>query len=385
MKRVQKNTDQEARTLQRVDSAPLARQGRAAMTTLFVPGRLCLFGEHSDWAGALRTSDPSIVPGACIVTGTDQGITATAEAGVDFEVTSRLPDGRVLGPLRVPMNGPDLERVANSGEFFSYAAGVAAELWRRHRTRGLRVTATDLDLPIQRGLSSSAAICVLIARAFNTVYALDLGVRDEMEIAYRGELATGSQCGRMDQACAYGKRQVLMRFDGDALEVTVLRPQRPLYLLIVDLLRSKDTRRILADLHTGFLALDDGRHALRDALGRDNALLIVQARAALEAGDAAGLGQLMSIAQERFDRCVAPACPAELGAPRLHAVLAHPAAGELAWGGKGVGSQGDGTAQFVCRGAAERAELARRLSVECNVHCLPLTIEPQVGDLQSPP
>src|SRR5437870_2329463 len=98
------------------------------MTTLFVPGRLCLFGEHSDWAGALRSTDRTIVPGACIVTGTDQGITATAEPAINFEITSRLPDGRVLGPLRLPMDADALRRAAARPDFFSYAAGVAAVL-----------------------------------------------------------------------------------------------------------------------------------------------------------------------------------------------------------------------------------------------------------------
>ncbi|MBU1950761.1 MAG: galactokinase family protein, partial [Candidatus Eisenbacteria bacterium] len=27
-------------------------------TQLFVPGRVCLFGEHSDWAGAYRVQNP---------------------------------------------------------------------------------------------------------------------------------------------------------------------------------------------------------------------------------------------------------------------------------------------------------------------------------------
>ena len=30
---------------------------------IFVPGRLCLFGEHSDWAALYRAADPSIAPG----------------------------------------------------------------------------------------------------------------------------------------------------------------------------------------------------------------------------------------------------------------------------------------------------------------------------------
>ena len=46
---------------------------------LFVPGRLCLFGEHSDWAGLHRIINSGIVPGASIVTGIEQGIYAEAE------------------------------------------------------------------------------------------------------------------------------------------------------------------------------------------------------------------------------------------------------------------------------------------------------------------
>ena len=46
---------------------------------LFVPGRLCLFGEHADWAGKYRTMNADIVPGASIVTGIEQGICAEVE------------------------------------------------------------------------------------------------------------------------------------------------------------------------------------------------------------------------------------------------------------------------------------------------------------------
>ena len=41
---------------------------------LFVPGRLCLFGEHSDWASLHRVMNAQIVPGHAIVTGVEQGI-----------------------------------------------------------------------------------------------------------------------------------------------------------------------------------------------------------------------------------------------------------------------------------------------------------------------
>ena len=48
---------------------------------LFVPGRLCLFGEHTDWAGHYRTMNADINPGAAIVTGIEQGIYAESGMG----------------------------------------------------------------------------------------------------------------------------------------------------------------------------------------------------------------------------------------------------------------------------------------------------------------
>jgi galactokinase len=349
------------------------------MIELFVPGRLCLFGEHSDWAGALRRVDDTLAPGACIITGTDQGIHAVAEAAPAFEITSRLPDGSMKGPFRVRMQSQALREATVSAGFFSYAAGVAAEVHERYVVGGVRIEVDRMDLPLGRGLSSSAAICVLTARALNRIHSLGLSIQEEMELAYRGEIATGSQCGRMDQACAYGLQLLLLELDGDAMGIETLAPGKSMHLLLVDLRRRKDTRRILADLRHHFLA-NDSPHApsLRRALGSANLDLIRSARAALEAGDARIVGALMTEAQARFDEAVAPACPEELTARRLHALLERREVRELTWGGKGVGSQGDGSAQLVCRGAEERNRLAQLLRRDLAVHCLPLTIAPKV-------
>lgn len=347
------------------------------MIRLFVPGRLCLFGEHSDWAGSLRSHDPTIVPGVCIISGTDQGITAAVRSADAFEMTSRLPAGETRGPFRVPMEESALRYAARSDAFFRYAAGVAAEADVRFGAGGVRIDVTATDLPIARGLSSSAAICVLTARALNRVHGLGLTIVEEMDLAYHGELAAGSQCGRMDQACAYGNRLLLLRFESDRMSVEPLRPRRELHLLIVDLLHDKDTRRILADLHHHFVSPESPhRERLRDALGAANATLTARAIDALEAGDARAVGDLMAEAQRRFDQAVAPACPSELTAPRLHALLGNPAVCDLTWGGKGVGSQGDGAAQLVCRGPEERDTLAKRLGSSGEFQCLPLTITP---------
>ena len=43
--------------------------------------------------------------------------------------------------------------------------------------------------------------------------------------------------------------------------------------------------------------------------------------------------------------------------PRPVQVLGYPSVQPLVWGGKGVGSQGDGTAQLLCRGEAEQRQV----------------------------
>lgn len=344
------------------------------MIDLFVPGRLCLFGEHSDWAAGYRVTHPSIARGHCIVAGTDQGLRATAGA-LDgaFEMSSVLPDGTVAH-VRFPLDEAALDAAARGGGFFRHAAGVAAEIVRRHDAGGVSIAVERVDLPTQKGLSSSAAACVLVARAFNVLRGLGLHARDEMDLAHAGERRAGSQCGRMDQICAIGRRPAFLTFDGDDMEIELLTPASPLHLLVVDLRRGKDTRRILSELNRCFPdAHGELARGVRDALGPLNAALVVQAREALIAGDARALGTFMTQAQDLFDRAVAPAC-SELEAPRLHEVLAHPAVAGLAWGGKGVGSQGDGSAQLVARGSDERDALAETLEAELGVACLPLTL-----------
>jgi len=341
--------------------------------SLFVPGRLCLFGEHSDWAGLRRAEDPGFAPGRCIVAGTDQGLRSTAGPSPDglLEVRQIGPDG-IRGPWRsYPADAGELERMAASGAFDAYVLGTASVVMRRSGALGLRLDVRRRTLPLGRGLSSSASVCVTAARAFDRVHGLGLTLRGEMELAYLGERLTGSECGRMDQACALGGGPALLTFDGPRMDVEPLRADRDVHILVVDLRASKDTRRILSDLNAAFAA---GAPGLREALGPVNLGIVDAARKALESGDAEGLGRLMTEAQSVFDRMVAPCSPGELSAPVLHAVLAHAAATGLAWGGKGVGSQGDGTAQLVCRGRAERAELAVLLRRDLGVGCLDLTV-----------
>jgi galactokinase len=157
---------------------------------LFVPGRICLLGEHSDWAGGYRRINSEIENGYAIICGTNQGIYAEVQPHpTSLVLSSVTPEGQRIGPYEIPMQPQILLREAQQGGFFSYIAGVAYQVLTNYHIRGLIINNYQTDLPIKKGLSSSAAISVLAARAFNRVYDLKLTVRGEMELAYMGDPA----------------------------------------------------------------------------------------------------------------------------------------------------------------------------------------------------
>ncbi|MDZ7959062.1 MAG: GHMP kinase [Aulosira sp. DedQUE10] len=318
---------------------------------IFVPGRLCLFGEHSDWAGEYRKINPEIEKGYTLIVGTNQGIYASVKVNsTELVIRSSLCDGRHYEPLRLPMESNTLKSVAQEGGFFSYAAGTAYQFLTHYGVGGLEVDNYLTDLPIQKGLSSSAAFCVLIARSFNRLYDLKMTIREEMELAYLGERTTPSLCGRMDQACAYGNSPILMIFDGEQIDLRKLTVSKDLFFVIVDLGGSKNTQEILRRLNESYpFATHSQEQNVQKYLGSISSEITQQAVEAIQLGNAQLLGALMTKAQAEFDRHVVPACPEQLTAKKLHLLLHHEPLRAYIFGGKGVGSQGDGTAQLIVK------------------------------------
>ena len=344
---------------------------------LFVPGRICLFGEHSDWAGGYRRINADIEKGRTIILGTNQGLHAEVKPHTDGLIYhSTLPDGSDGGSCEFPMDPDALLEKAQEGGFFSYVAGVAYQVLTHYRVGGLEINNYKTDLPVKKGLSSSAALCVLVARSFNRTYDLKMTVRGEMEFAYRGEITTPSRCGRMDQGCAYGNRPIMMTFDGERVDVDELRTGNPLYFVIVDLCAGKDTRKILDKLNKCYPFADNAlEENVQECLGTINTDITSRAIDALRQGDARRIGELMVEAQEKFDRYIQPACPSELTAPVLHKVLSHDSIQPLIWGGKGVGSQGDGSAQFIAKDEECQDKIVDILERELDMPALKLVLD----------
>lgn len=345
---------------------------------IFVSGRLCLFGEHSDWAGYFTRTNSDITPGAAIVTGIEQGIYAYVEKSESFRFRTVLNDGSKTDWVEFPLSVKTLKEEAKAGGFFSYVAGVAAYMLEYYDVGGISIDCYRVTLPIKKGLSSSAAICVMVARAFNIMYNLQISVRGEMEAAYRGEVLTPSRCGRLDQACAYGEKPVLMKFDGENIDVDRLSVGRDLYWVFADLKGDKDTRKILSSLNACYpYAQNEIAEKVQRALGPLNQEIIKETIEAMKMGDATRIGQLMIKAQKLFDEYVAPACPSELASPILHSIMNDIFVKANTLGVKGVGSQGDGTVQMICAGPMEQEKVVNYLNSHLKLEAYPFTIRTQ--------
>ncbi len=348
---------------------------------IFVPGRVCLFGEHTDWAGGYRRTNGALEKGYTLLTGTNQGAYANIRPHPTMLVLrATLQDGTCEGPRELPMKPEVLLEEAQKGGFFSYAAGVAYQILTHYRVRGLEIDNYRTDLPVKKGLSSSAAICVLVARAFNRTYDLKMTTRGEMEYAYQGEITTPSRCGRMDQGCAYGNRPILMTFDGDRIDIEEIRVQKELFFVMVDLAAEKDTKEILKKLNQCYPFAENGmQRGVQEYLGPVSARITREAADALRRGDAEQIGALMREAQAGFDKYLQPACPSQLTAPVLHKVLGWEPIQQHIWGGKGVGSGGDGSAQLIVKDEESQQAVVDTIERDLGMPCLKLTLSPARG------
>jgi len=166
-----------------------------------------------------------------------------------------------------------------------------------------------------------------------------------------------------------------MTFNGDQLDVAELDVPHDLYFVIVDLQAQKDTMEILSRLNRSYpFAEGEVERNVQDLLGLINKRVVFQAVDALQDGDGARLGALMTEAQILFDRYATPACPEELTSPVLHKVLGYEPLKPHIWGGKGVGSQGDGTAQFIARSQADQQAVIEMIEGDLGMPCLELTM-----------
>lgn len=289
-----------------------------------VPGRVCLVGEHNDWAG-----------GAAIVVPMDRFVRVRVRAAPVLSATAVL-EGQALAWTEGDEPGA-LRFVPAVARVLRHAYGIDAPV----------AVHIEGELPAGRGFSSSAAVCVALVRALGAHAGLDIATDRAAELAYLAEHdECGVGCGRLDPlACAWAT-PLFLRFSGDEVDVEPIPAH--LSLAVGSFRAPRDTAGILAVLgrhHRGEVAVRDWEGvrrvgAVRGAL-EGFGEQARHARDALLSGDLRALGASMDVCQEIYEDELMAAF-AELRAPGLcRAVRALRAAGAL--GAKFSGAGGDGS------------------------------------------
>jgi len=171
------------------------------------PGRLDLMGGIADYSGSLVLEMPlAVATLAAIQPSADPNITvcSTAASEISGQPIVSLPLSSLQNADQ-PLSFDEARRLLNRDPETSWAAyviGVVVMLQRERQLRlagGLRIM-IHCEVPIGKGVSSSAALEVAVMQALNAYYQLQLGGREIALLCQRVEnLIVGAPCGVMDQ------------------------------------------------------------------------------------------------------------------------------------------------------------------------------------------
>ncbi|MCY3834374.1 MAG: galactokinase [Chloroflexi bacterium] len=326
------------------------------------PGRVNLIGEHTDY------NDGFVFPLA-IDRATFIALRPRADKCVSA-ISLDIDDRRhfALDALQPP----------TEPEWIDYLAGVAWSLLERgYALRGWEGVLSG-DVPIGAGLSSSAALELAAARAFHAVSSFEWDAPAMALACQRAENEwLGVNCGIMDQMIsAAGVQDRALLIDCRSLEIASAPLPPGAAVVILD----TNTRRGLVDSaynerraqceaaarHFGVAALRDvdlaafeRRADELDPLARRRARHVItenertlQAREAMNAGDAAALGQLM------IESHISLRDDFEVSSPALDAIVDCANADDACYGARmtGAGFGGCAIALVAADGASSFVE-----------------------------
>lgn len=319
------------------------------MNDIFVNGRLCLFGEHSDWVGGdCKKINKDLKEGQCIVFGINEGIYAKYEKNNDIIIES-IDNLNNIYNLHIKSEFDIIKHHINNNKYFKYICGTIYYIKNKYNIDGgIYINNYKTTIQQSAGLSSSAAICVLVAKIFNNIYNLQLNNYDIMNIAYNGELMAGSKCGKMDQCIAFGKGPFKIIFNEDSIAINDIKLKHNIYILIIKLNGCKNTINILNDLHKAFpYPITEDDINLENLFGEYNINVTNNAEKYLTDNNIKELGNLMNDYQTNF-KLYASKYSNDLKSPLLYKILNDIDIQKYILGGKGVGSHGDGCCQLLC-------------------------------------
>lgn len=332
---------------------------------LFVPGRICLFGEHSDWAAEYQKENKNIQNGYAIVSTLNLGIYATILKCDKFKFVYQ--DKKIELDPNKNLNCDD--------EFFAYTLATASYMYEHYKVGGISIVIDKMTLPMKKGLASSACICILVVRAFSSLYNLKLNKKQEMEIAYLSERKALSKCGRMDQICAYNHKTMLIEFVNQNIKLQEIKLKKNMYLSCAVFNRQKNTKLILDTLNQSYpYPKNKEDEKIQKTFGYYNIKTIKKALSALKNGNYKRVGNLMYQVQNRFDKYVAYHCK-ELEAPFFHELYKDKNIKSLILGMKLLGAGGDGSCIFLLKNKTKQNKLKKYLNEKYKIETYNFTIK----------
>ncbi|MDP2342565.1 MAG: galactokinase [Deltaproteobacteria bacterium] len=163
------------------------------------PGRINLIGEHTDY------NEGFVLPAAI-----DRGIVAWARPRADDDVV--LLSLEIGSPVSFAIRDAAVEQPYP--EWSRYARAVVAAFAERGINVGGFEMVLTSDLTPNSGMSSSTALCVVVAAAIAALSSESLPLDDLARLAQRAEHLVGVDCGIMDQwVIVHGRARHAMLLD----------------------------------------------------------------------------------------------------------------------------------------------------------------------------
>lgn len=308
---------------------------------IFVPGRLGIIGELSDLTSEYLLENKKLSPGKVIAVPLNLGV--YSETKKDYDFVYQFEGKKIV----LPFNEKAIKDALDKNDFYAYVYGSTLYMMRNYKVGGINIKITNMDLPLKKGLSSSAAICLTVVCAFNEIYRLKMDNEQIKEAAYQGEHLANSKCGRLDQAAIINEGLSLINFYHNYTVSTVIHSSSSVYALVVDLNSKKNTKLIMDSFIKAFTNYSKEDQVLLNIIGKNNEVLINQAIKAFENGDVKKIGECLNKAQENLDN--ASIVCSEFIAPVAHTVFNDKYVKENSYGMKSIGSGGDGSILIICK------------------------------------
>lgn len=336
---------------------------------LFVPGRMGIVGEFSDLVTPYLKDNKRLIPGSAIAISINRGIYATVSKSRKIFIKFNENE------LDISLDKNELEeRARNPKDFFSYICGTILYMKMNYKVLGLNLEIYKSDLPIKKGLSSSAAICILIVEAFNQIYNLKMTKDEQIEAAYQGEHLALSNCGKLDQITILETGLIKIVFAEKRAIVTPIKLKKKMYFIIADLGAKKDTVKIIDDLSNCFpFPKNRMEKKIQRIMTVKNKKIVDNVEKSIENGNLKMVGRNLIKFQKNKDKC-SMIC-SEFIAPKLHLLLNDKKIKKLSYGAKDVGSGGDGSIEILAKNEECMLQICKYLESKYSLKSICIIID----------